>query len=99
MAVVTGGFDFEEIPADKVEKQARGRKPSNTTVEMAEAFRKVNAGKAVLIRQLKVDLNGKDAKADKARISSTIRQAAKLANRNVKIDWNSEGVPQVSFTK
>lgn len=87
-------FKFTEIPADKVEKQARGRKPSENTTKMAEAFKTPKAGVAVVLN----GLTAKD-KTEKASLSATIRQAAKLANRDVRIDYRTDGTPQVTFKR
>lgn len=89
-------FNFEEIPADKVEKQARGRKPSQTTQDLAEAFRNVKAGRALVLNGMEVDPN---SKTQKAALSSTIRQAAKIAERTVKIDFRTNGLAQVTVIK
>ena len=89
-------FQFEEIASDQVEKQARGRKPSAKTLQLADAFKGVKAGRAVVIAALKVDPS---SKTEKAALSSTIRQAAKIAGREIKIDFRTDGTPQVTFKR
>ena len=88
-------FNFEEIPEDEVQRQPRGRKPSEETQKLAKAFANVKAGRALILKGLEVDPT---SKTEKAALSATIRSAAKLADRKVKIDFQA-GTAQVTFVK
>lgn len=90
-------FDFEIISENNIQKSARGRKPNADSVKIANALLTLNPGQAILIKSMAVDLNAKNAGVKKAQVSASIRSAARIAGRNVKISFRpSDGVPQVS---
>lgn len=85
--------DDGKFPADK-----RGRKMSPLTRDLADAFGKVPAGKAVAIPDLAVPGDDDEAAKARAKNGAIIRAAAKSANLKAAIRW-SEGVPYVRLTK
>lgn len=88
--------DFEVISSDDIEHVARGRKPSPEAVWVAEILAPLTPGQAVVLKRLKVDLNVKNATAEKARVSAVIRSGARQAGLNVRISYRpSDGSPQV----
>lgn len=92
--------DFEVIPSENVERSARGRKPSTAAVKIAAVLATLKPGQTVVLKGLKVDLNGNDAGKQKARVAATIRSAARMAGLTVKIAFRpSDGAPQVTVVK
>lgn len=90
--------DFEVISPDEIERVARGRKPSADAVRVAEILAPLKRGDVVVLKRLKVDLNVKNATAEKARISAVIRSGARQAGFNVRINFRpSDGAPQVEI--
>ena len=58
---------FEEIPEVEVPKSGKGRKPNPQTQVIADRLVSVKAGKALVIRGLAIDLNGKNSDEIKRR--------------------------------
>lgn len=82
---------------DKVTFARRGRK-SNVDQEMVDGLRSLPVGACALVRELQQDPASESYKADKARISASIRAAAKVAGVNVSINWSTDGAPAVTVT-
>lgn len=87
-------MDFEFIDENEIESVKRGRK-STVPQALVDALAKMPAGKAVVVRDLALDPKADEYKTQKATVSSTIRQAGKLAGVEVAIAWSPNGVPQV----
>jgi hypothetical protein len=90
---------FEEIPEGDVRKSGKGRKPNPQTKMIADRLVSVKAGKALVIRGLAIDLNGKnadDVKRETARVGALIRSAARLAGVRVSLTWYV-GIPTVKI--
>lgn len=95
-----GDDDFEVIPSDAIERSARGRKASPEAGKVAGILSTIKPGQTVVIKSMKVDLNGKDAGKTRARVSATIRSGARIAGVTVKIAFRpSDGAPQVTVVK
>lgn len=88
-------MDFEFIDETEVQAVKRGRK-SQVPQALVDALAKMPAGKAVVVKDYALDPKAEDYKTRKATVSSTIRQAGKMAGKEVAIAWSEAGVPQVS---
>jgi hypothetical protein len=92
--------DFEVIPSDAIERSARGRKASPEAEKVAAVLATLKPGQTVVIKSMKVDLNGKDAVKARSRVSAVIRSGARIAGVTVKIAFRpSDGAPQVTVVK
>ena len=91
-------MDFEFIDEQDIQSVKRGRK-STVPPALVEALAKMPTGKAVVVKDFALDPKHEDYKTDKASVSSTIRQAGKLAGVEVAISWSPNGVPQVKVRK
>lgn len=91
-------MNFEFIDESAMEFTPRGRK-SNVAPELVKALGNLPKGKALRLTGFTVSPNTDTAKTDRARISATIRSAAKMAGVEVSIKWSPAGVPQVTTTK
>lgn len=92
--------DFEVIPSDAIERSARGRKASPEASKVAAVLSTLKPGQTVVLKSMKVDLNGKDAVKARARVSAIIRSGARIAGLTVKIAFRpSDGAPQVTVVK
>lgn len=87
-------MDFEFIDETDIQSVKRGRK-SQVPQALVDALAKMPTGKAVVVRDLALDPKDEDYKTRKATVSSTIRQAGRLAGVEVAIAWSPAGVPQV----
>jgi hypothetical protein len=87
-------MDFEFIDENEIEGVKRGRKTTVPT-ELVEAIRSMPKGKAVKVKDYKLDPTSEDYRNEKANVSSTIRKAGELAGVKVSITWTLDGVPQV----
>lgn len=87
-------MNIEIIEVGDMEFVPRGR-TSNVPHELVDALKKIGKGKALKLTDMKVDVSAKTYKTDKARVSATIRQAAKQAGVSVEIRWSQSGIPQV----
>lgn len=87
-------MDFEFIDENEIESVKRGRK-STVPQALVEALSKMPTGKAVVVKDFALDPKDDEYKTQKATVSSTIRQAGKLAGVEVAIAWSPNGVPQV----
>jgi hypothetical protein len=87
-------MDFEVIEETELEFVPRGRQ-SLVPQELVSAMAKLGKGKALKLTGMQVNPTAKTFKTDKARISATIRQAAKQAKCEVLIRWSTSGIPQV----
>jgi|LauGreDrversion4_2_1035121.scaffolds.fasta_scaffold821584_1 hypothetical protein len=87
-------MNIEIIEVGDMEFVPRGR-TSLVPQELVDALKKIGKGKALKLTDMKVDVSAKTYKTDKARVSATIRQAAKQAGVSVEIRWSQAGIPQV----
>lgn len=95
-----GDDDFEVIPSDAVERSARGRKPSPVSTALAAKLATLTVGQTVVVKSMSVNLTGTNASKAKAQVSASIRSAARIAGRTVKIAFRpSDGAPQVTVVK
>lgn len=87
--------EFEFIDANSIEFVKRGRK-SNVSPKLVNALSQLTKGKALAIPSMKLDPNASNYANEKARISSQIRTACRMANlEGFRILWAPNGVPQV----
>lgn len=87
--------EFEFIDANSIEFVKRGRK-SNVSPKLVDALSQLTKGKALAIPSMKLDPNASNYSNEKARISSQIRTACRMANlEGFRILWAPNGVPQV----
>ena len=87
-------MDFEFIDEGDIESVKRGRK-SQVPQVLVDTLKKIPAGKVMVVKDYALDPKADDYKTRKASVSSTIRQAGKLAGLVVAIAWSPAGVPQV----
>ena len=86
--------DYEVIEESAMEFVPRGRQ-SLVDQELVTALKKLGKGKALKLTSMQVNTTAKTFKTDKARISATLRQAAKQAECQVHIRWSTTGIPQL----
>lgn len=86
---------FEYIDENEVEVVKRGRK-SQVPTEVVEAIKNMPAGKVVKFTEFTLDPADADYKNHKASLSSMLRQAGRSAGCEVRINYSTTGVPQVS---
>jgi len=86
--------EFEVIEESAMEFVPRGRQ-SLVPQELVNALTKLGKGKALKLTGMQVNPTAKTFKTDKARISATLRQAAKQAKCEVQIRWSANGTPQL----
>ena len=87
-------MDYEVIEETELEFVPRGRQ-SLVPQELVNALLKLGKGKALKLTGMQVNPTAKTFKTDKARISATIRLAAKQAKCEVLIRESTSGIPQV----
>ena len=87
-------MEFEVIEESAMEFVPRGRQ-SLVDQELVTALKKLGKGKALKLTSMQVNTTAKTFKTDKARISATLRQAAKQAECQVHIRWSTTGIPQL----
>jgi hypothetical protein len=86
---------FSIINANDISYVRRGRKPIVNT-ELIAALKTLPKGKAIVCSMMQLDPKSNKYATDKARISSQIRTACKLANlATFSIIWSDNGVPNI----
>lgn len=88
--------DFEVVNASEIEFVKRGRKAEANPALIAR-LKTLQKGQTLAIKMMALDPNASTYAKDKARISSQIRTACRLANlKAFTINWNTAGIPHVT---
>jgi hypothetical protein len=88
--------EFEVVDASKIEFVKRGRK-AEADPKLIEALRGLGKGKTLAVKKMTLDPQADTYGKDKARISSQIRTACRLANlATFSITWDRNGTPYVT---
>jgi hypothetical protein len=88
--------DFEIVDPKGIEFVKRGRK-AEASPELVKALAGLKQGQTIALKAMTVDPNSQTFQKDKARISSQIRTACKLANlKSWTINWSAQGIPHVT---
>jgi hypothetical protein len=88
--------DFEIVDPKGIEFVKRGRK-AEASPELVKALAGLKQGQTIALKAMTVDPRSETFQKDKARISSQIRTACKLANlKSWTINWSAQGIPHVT---
>lgn len=88
--------DFEVVNASEIDFVKRGRKAEANPALIAR-LKTLQKGQTLAIKMMALDPNANTYAKDKARISSQIRTACRLANLQAfTINWNTAGIPHVT---
>jgi hypothetical protein len=96
-SVMSDDFEFEIIPESEITRTPRGRK-SNVDPKLVKALGGLKSGQAARLQSMKLDPSASTYKADKARVSASLRSACRQAGHSeFGIVFTPDGVPQVKI--